>query len=59
MQQVLQSQDFSREFASRKPLMIPRIVFNALHPFDQLAARALEKVGKVRIIEDTEQGTTR
>ena len=32
--------------------IISREVFRALHPLDQLAARALEKVGKVRIEKD-------
>jgi hypothetical protein len=33
-------------------LTIPRSVYSALHPFDKLAAQALEKVGNVRIVED-------
>jgi len=32
--------------------IISREVFRAFHPLDQLAARALEKVGKVRIEKD-------
>ena len=32
-------------------LPIPRTVFNAFHPYDKLAARALEQVGKVRIVD--------
>ena len=35
-------------------LIIPSQVFRALHPLDQLAARALEKVGKVRIEKEEE-----
>jgi hypothetical protein len=32
-------------------LVIPRSVFNAFHPYDKLAARALEQVGKVKIVD--------
>jgi hypothetical protein len=32
-------------------LTISRTVYNALHPLDQLIAQALEKVGKVRIVD--------
>jgi hypothetical protein len=37
-------------------IVISRDVFRALHPLDQLAARALEKVGKVRIDQDNLTG---
>ena len=33
-------------------LLIPREMFNALHPYDQLKALALEKIGKVRIVDE-------
>jgi hypothetical protein len=36
-------------------LVIPREMFNALHPYDQLKALALEKIGKVRIVDEEEQ----
>jgi hypothetical protein len=36
-------------------LLIPREMFNALHPYDQLKALALEKIGKVRIVHEEEQ----
>jgi hypothetical protein len=34
--------------------VIPYQVFRALHPMEQLMARALEKVGKVRIAKEEE-----
>ena len=34
-----------------KPFLIPKLVFNALSPLEQLAAKALEKCGKVTIVE--------
>jgi len=33
------------------PFVISQMVFNALSPLEQLAAKALEKVGKVQIVE--------
>jgi hypothetical protein len=36
-------------------LVISRSVFNALNPFDQLAAQALEQLGQVQIVEDEDQ----
>jgi hypothetical protein len=36
-------------------LVLPREVYSALHPLDQLAAQALEKVGKIRIIDEEER----
>ena len=36
-------------------LVIPREMFKALHPYDQLKALALEKIGKVRIVDEEEQ----
>jgi len=33
-------------------LTIPRMVYNALHPLDQLMAQALQKIGKVRIVDE-------
>jgi len=39
-------------------LPIPRAVYNAFHPYDKLAAQALERVGKVRIVDENELKTT-
>jgi hypothetical protein len=39
-------------------LPIPRAVYNAFHAYDKLAAQALEKVGKVRIVDENELKTT-
>ena len=36
---------------SSQVLSIPRAVYNAFHPYDKLAAQALERVGKVRIVD--------
>jgi hypothetical protein len=33
---------------------ISQPVYNALHPIEQLMARALERVGKVRIVKEDE-----
>ena len=38
-----------------KPYIISKVVFAALSPLDQIAAKALEKCGKVRIVEEEEQ----
>jgi hypothetical protein len=43
------------------PYIISKSLFFTLGPLEQLAARALEQTGKVRIVEDTEiqrQGDT-
>ncbi|MGD1003937.1 MAG: hypothetical protein ABR887_00765 [Methanoregulaceae archaeon] len=42
---------------TEKVLTIPRSVYSALHPIDQMAAQALEKVGKVRIVDEEERDT--
>jgi hypothetical protein len=34
-----------------KPFRISKMVFNALSPLEQLAAKALEMVGEVQIVE--------
>ena len=44
------------ESISKLPLTISWEVFSALHPMDQLAALALEQVGKVQIIKDPSTG---
>lgn len=36
----------------KEPYMISKNVFNALGPLEQLAAKALEIVGDVKIVED-------
>jgi hypothetical protein len=36
-------------------LTISRSVYTAFHPLDQLIAQALERIGKVRIIDDEGQ----
>jgi hypothetical protein len=41
--------------ASEDVFIIPQPVFNALHPIEQLMARALEKVGKVRIVVEDDR----
>jgi hypothetical protein len=33
-------------------LTISRSVYKALHPLDQLMAQALERIGKVRIVDE-------
>ena len=38
-------------------LPIPRAVYNAFHPYDKLAVQALERVGKVRIVDENELKT--
>lgn len=48
---VKQNQDLLQ-----KPYIIPKVVFAALSPLDQIAAQALEKFGLVKIVED-EDGT--
>jgi hypothetical protein len=39
----------------RRPFIITKVVFAALSPLDQIAAKALEKCGKVQIIEEEDQ----
>lgn len=44
----------TKEFIQKRddtPYSISRSIFNALSPLDQLAARALEKCGKVVIVD--------
>jgi hypothetical protein len=33
-------------------LTISRSVYNALHPLDQLIAQSLQRIGKVRIVDE-------
>jgi len=52
MQEHPQCLGYSQPSGFNQPLMISRAVFNALHPMDRLAAQALEKVGRLHIIEE-------
>jgi hypothetical protein len=45
---------FSQPKINEEVFIIPPEVFRALHPMEQLMARALEKVGKVRIVKEDE-----
>lgn len=51
MQQSLQMR-YSQTGISEDVLVISHEIFRALHPMEQLMARALERVGKVRIEKD-------
>ncbi len=51
MQQTLQMRS-SQSGISEEILVISHDIFKALHPIEQLMARALERVGKVRIEKD-------
>ena len=52
MQQSLQTRYYSQKAFSEEIFVIPCEVFRALYPMEQLMARALERVGKVRIEKD-------
>jgi len=52
MQQTLLSGNKSQGSTDNKIRTITRRVFTALHPLDQIAALALEKVGKIRIVDE-------
>ena len=41
------------------PLVLSQEVFRALGPLEQIGALALEKVGKVQIVDSTEVGQVR
>ncbi|WAI01237.1 hypothetical protein [Methanogenium organophilum] len=49
------SAELNQDKRSSQPYIISRMVFTALNPWDQLAARALEQCGMVQIVEDSEQ----
>ncbi|MDD1701314.1 MAG: hypothetical protein LUQ04_11075 [Methanoregula sp.] len=55
MQQALTQ--YPSHHSSIDVLPIPRAVYNAFHPYDKLAVQALEKVGKVRVVDDNELKT--
>jgi hypothetical protein len=38
-----------------EPYTISKVVFAALSPLDQIAAKALEKCGKVQIVEEEQE----
>jgi hypothetical protein len=44
---------------SKMPLILSKKVFHALGPLEQVAALALEKVGKVQIVETPEKAQVR
>jgi len=50
MQQSLETYP-SQTISSEQVLPIPRTVYNALNFYDKLVAQALERVGKVRIVD--------
>jgi len=54
MAQALPAQDTSHRLVFL-PYTIPRAVFDALSPLDQIAARALEQCGKVRIVDGSDR----
>lgn len=41
---------FAPQSYPNQPIVISREIFAALSPLDQVAAKALERVGKVRIV---------
>ncbi len=50
MVQLILEKEFVQE-RDNTPYTISRSIFNALSPLDQIAARALEKRGKVVIVD--------
>ena len=46
--------NIQRQKLAQQPYRISKVVFAALSPLDQLAARALEKCGLVQIVEEHE-----
>lgn len=55
MAQIKAARILSCNRAIELPHCIPRAIFNGLGPIEQLAAKALETVGKIRIIEEDYQ----
>ena len=51
MQQKFQVRS-SQPGINEEVFIIPQEIFRALHPIEQLMARALERIGKVRIEKD-------
>jgi hypothetical protein len=54
MDQPFLSTELSGKQSQQRLLIIPRIVFSALHPLDKIGALALEKVGAAIIVEDSD-----
>jgi len=48
------STESSDKQSHKRLLLIPRAVFSALHPMDKMGALALEKVGAVIIVEESD-----
>jgi hypothetical protein len=51
---MVRTQNGTQIPVSGKPFIIHKEVFLALGPLEQLAARALEKCGKVQIVDNDE-----
>jgi hypothetical protein len=51
--------DTISEHESDRPLVLSIEVFRAMGPLEQVAALALEKEGKVQIVESSEAGSGR
>jgi hypothetical protein len=47
--------DNTQKMVLHQPYAISKAVFTAISPLDQLAAKALEKCGQVRIVEENGQ----
>ena len=58
MQKSLSACSYQR-CTTEQALIISKPVFNALHPLDQLMAQALERIGKVRIVDEDEKNIVR
>jgi len=54
MDQAILSTESSDKQGRRRLLLIPRVVFSALHPMDKIGALALEKVGAAIIVEESD-----
>jgi hypothetical protein len=54
MEQAFLSTESSDKQSHRRLLLIPRVVFSALHPMDKIGALALEKVGAAIIVEESD-----
>lgn len=50
---------FKDQAIFQQPYLISRDTFAALSPLDQIAAKALEKCGQVRIVDETENASLR
>jgi hypothetical protein len=52
MQKSLSAWPYRSNPPTVQVLTVSRSVYNALHPLDQLIAQSLQKIGKVRIIDE-------